>query len=157
MTRIGFAKDIHKLTKGRKLMLGGVHIPYPKGELAHSDGDVILHAISESMLGAASLGDLGKFYPTNNSKYQDIPSKEILLDSYKRIKKLGYKINNIDVSVELEKPKLAPYIAKIRNNIAKILKINVDQISIKANTNEGIGETGKGLAVIAYSIILLTK
>ena len=125
MYRIGFSKDIHKLVKGRKLMLAGVNIPFNKGELAHSDGDVIMHAISEAMLGAAALGDLGTFYPTNDKKYKNIASKEILIDTNKRIKKLKYQIENIDVSVELEKPKLAPYINKMRNNLAKILKIKL--------------------------------
>lgn len=157
MMRIGFAKDIHKLVKNRKLMLGGIHIPFDKGELAHSDGDVLLHAIAEAILGAASLGDLGKFYPTNDKKYKDIPSKEILMDVNKRIKKLKYKIENIDTSIEIEKPKLANYIDKIRFNIAKILDIKIDQISVKANTNEGLSVTGKGEAVIAYAIVLLKK
>ena len=157
MYRIGFSKDIHKLVKGRKLMLAGVHIPFSKGELAHSDGDVIIHAIAEAMLGAAALGDLGKFYPTNDKKYKNIASKEILSDTNKRIKKLKYMVENIDVSVELEKPKLAPYINKMRNNLAKILKIKSNQISIKANTNEGLCVTGKGEAVIAYAIVLLKK
>ena len=157
MYRIGFSKDIHKLAKGRKLMLAGIHIPFNKGELAHSDGDVIMHAISEAMLGAASLGDLGKFYPTNDKKYKNIASKEILIDVNKRIKKLKYQIENIDVSVELEKPKLAPYINKMRNNLAKILNIKLDQISVKANTNEGLCITGKGEAVIAYAVVLLKK
>lgn len=157
MYRIGFSKDIHKLVKGRKLMLAGIHIPFNKGELAHSDGDVIMHAIAEAMLGASALGDLGKFYPTNDKKYKDIASKEILIDTNKKIRKLKYQIENIDVSVELEKPKLAPYIIKMRNNIAKILKIKLDQISIKANTNEGLCATGKGEAVIAYAVVLLKK
>lgn len=157
MYRIGFSKDIHKLVKGRKLMLAGIHIPFNKGELAHSDGDVIIHAISEAMLGAAALGDLGTFYPTNDKKYKNIASKEILIDTNKKIKKLKYQIENIDVSVELEKPKLAPYINKMRNNLAKILKIKLDQINIKANTNEGLCATGKGEAIIAYAIVLLKK
>lgn len=138
-------------------MLAGIHIPFNKGELAHSDGDVIIHAISEAILGATALGDLGKFYPTNDKKYKNIASKEILIDVNKRIKKLKYQIENIDVSVELEKPKLAPYINKMRNNLAKILKIKLDQISIKANTNEGLCVTGKGEAVIAYAVVLLKK
>lgn len=157
MYRIGFSKDIHKLVKGRKLMLAGIHIPFNKGELAHSDGDVIMHAVAEAMLGAAALGDLGKFYPTNDKKYKNIASKEILIDTNKRIKKLKYQIENIDVSVELEKPKLSPYIDKMRSNLAKILKIKIDQISIKANTNEGLCVTGKGEAVIAYAVVLLKK
>lgn len=157
MNRIGFAKDIHKLVEGRKLMLGGLHIPFNKGEAAHSDGDVVLHAISEAMLGAAALGDLGKFYPTNDKKYKNIASKKILLDAYSRIKKLKYKIVNIDVSIELEKPKLSPYINKIRKNIASLLSLELDQVSVKANTNEGFGEVGSNKAVVAYCIIMLNK
>ncbi len=157
MMRIGFAKDIHRLVKNKKLMLGGVHIPFSKGELAHSDGDVLIHAIAEALLGAAALGDLGKFYPTNDKKYKNIASKEILIDANKRIKKLKYKIENIDASIEIEKPKLANYIDKIRSNIAKTLNIKLDQISVKANTNEGLCATGKGEAVIAYAVVLLKK
>ncbi|MCQ2796027.1 MAG: 2-C-methyl-D-erythritol 2,4-cyclodiphosphate synthase [Bacilli bacterium] len=157
MYRIGFSKDIHKLGKGRKLMLAGVHIPFDKGELAHSDGDVIIHAVAEAMLGAAALGDLGTFYPTNDKKYKNIASKEILIDTNKRIHKLKYQIENVDVSVELERPKLAPYINKMKNNLAKILKIKSNQVSIKANTNEGLCATGKGEAIIAYAIVLLKK
>ncbi|MCQ2792756.1 MAG: 2-C-methyl-D-erythritol 2,4-cyclodiphosphate synthase [Bacilli bacterium] len=157
MYRIGFSKDIHKLVKGRKLILAGINIPFIKGALAHSDGDVVMHAIAEAMLGAAALGDLGKFYPTNDKKYLNAPSRIILSDANKRIKKLGYKIVNIDVSVEIEKPKLAPYVNKMRSNLTKILKIKLDQISIKANTNEGLCATGKGEAVIAYAIVLLNK
>jgi len=155
MIRIGFAKDIHALKKGRKLMLAGINIPSEKGEVAHSDGDVVFHAISEAMLGALALGDLGKFYPTNDKKYKDIDSKIILLDVYKKVNKMKYKINNIDISVELEKPKLAKYILDMRKNISKLLKIKLDQISIKANTNEKMDAVGKNEAVIAYSVVLL--
>lgn len=155
MIRIGFAKDIHALKKGKKLILGGINIPFTKGEVAHSDGDVIMHAIAEAMLGALALGDLGKFYPTNDKKYDGIDSKFILLDVYKKVNKLNYKINNIDISVELEKPKLANYILNIRKNISKLLKIKLDQVSLKANTNEKMDAVGKNEAVVAYAIILL--
>ncbi len=136
-------------------MLAGINIPSEKGEVAHSDGDVVFHAISEAMLGALALGDLGKFYPTNDKKYKDIDSKIILLDVYKKVNKMKYKINNIDISVELEKPKLAKYILDMRKNISKLLKIKLDQISIKANTNEKMDAVGKNEAVIAYSVVLL--
>jgi len=157
MMRIGFAKDIHALKKGKKLILGGINIPSDKGEVAHSDGDVVIHALSEALLGALALGDLGKFYPTNDKKYKDIESKYILLDVMKKVNKLKYKINNIDISIELEKPKLANYILEIRKNISKLLKIKLDQVSIKAGTNEKMDATGKGVAIIAYAIVLLEK
>lgn len=157
MNRIGFSKDIHALVKNRPLMLAGLHIPYFKGEKAHSDGDVVIHALAEAMLGALALGDLGKFYPTNDKKYLNKESSYFLLDVNQKVKKVGYKIGNIDISIEIEKPKLAPYILKMRMNLAKLLKIKIEQVSIKAGTNEGFGSTGEGKAVAAYAIVLLTK
>lgn len=157
MYRIGFAKDIHRLVPNKKLILGGIHIPFTKGEDAHSDGDVVIHALSEAMLGALSLGDLGKYFPINDKRYDNIASKKILLAVDKMIKKRGYRIVNADISIEIEKPKLANYINKMRLNLSTILKIDIEQISIKANTNEKLDATGANKAVIAYAIILLEK
>ncbi|MCQ2793893.1 MAG: 2-C-methyl-D-erythritol 2,4-cyclodiphosphate synthase [Bacilli bacterium] len=155
MIRIGFAKDIHKLVAKRKLMLAGIHIPFPKGEQAHSDGDVIIHAVSEALLGALALGDLGTHFPDTDSAYKNMAGKIILSRVYTLIKKKGYYIQNIDISVELEKPKLAKYINKMRQSLADILKIKLSQVSIKASTNEGLGEVGHAQAVIANAIVLL--
>lgn len=155
MMRIGYAKDIHKLVAKRPLMLAGLRIPSNKGELAHSDGDVIIHALAEALLGALALGDLGKHFPDKDNQYKDMPGKLLLTQVKQMVKKEKYQINNIDISVELEKPKIAPYIDKMRKNLADILKINIKQISIKANTNEGFDATGEGRAVIATAVVLL--
>ena len=158
MFRIGYAKDIHRLIYGKKLILGGIEITTSKkGEDAYSDGDVVLHAISEAMLGALALGDLGTYFPNNCKKYHNIASKNIIDLIYKKIIKLGYNINNIDVSIELEKPKIISFILKIRKNISKILKINMEQISVKVNTNENMDSVGKNKAVTATAILLLNK
>lgn len=157
MYRIGFAKDIHRLVANKKLMLAGIHIPFIKGEEAHSDGDVVIHALSEAMLGALSLGDLGKHFPTNDERYENIESSKILLAVNMMVKEKGFHIVNADISIEIEKPKLSQHIIKMRKRLADLLKINIEQISIKANTNEGLGDIGNGKAVIAYAIVLLEK
>ena len=157
MYKIGYSEDIHQLVPNRKLMLGGVHIPFELGEKAHSDGDVLLHAICESIIGALALGDLGKLFPDNDDKYKDISSEYFLNKVYEMINELGYEINNIDSSIVLEKPKLSKYIDEMRNNIARILHIELNQISIKACTNEGLGEIGEGKAIKAVAITLLRK
>jgi len=155
--KIGFAKDIHKLVKNRPLMLGGIKIPSDVGEEAHSDGDVVLHALSEAMLGALSLGDLGKYFPPNDNKYKNIKSSIILNEVYKMICIKGFHIINIDISIELELIKLKNHIEDIRNSIAKLLDIDVSLISIKANTNEGFDAVGRGEAIIATCVLLLGK
>lgn len=155
--RIGFSKDIHRLVQGRKLILGGIVIPFDKGEQAHSDGDVLLHAIAESILGALALNDLGTNFPDNDPKYKDISSVLILKEVKKMMEDEGYSIVNIDASIALEKPKLQSYIEDICDNVADILDIESSKVSIKAMTNEGMGEVGKGEAVEAYAITLLSK
>ena len=155
--RVGFGSDIHKLVEGRKLVLGGVNIPFEKGELAHSDGDVVYHAIGDAILGALALGDLGKFYPDNDSKFKDIDSSVILKDIFSKMTEQGYKLNNLDVMVSLEKPKIRNYIDEMRQNIANIFKVSVDCISVKAGTNEGLDAVGQGLAVKAECIVSLEK
>ena len=155
--RIGFSKDIHRLVKGRKLIICGVVIPLEKGELAHSDGDVAYHAIAESILGALALGDLGKHFPDNSNDTKDMDSAIIVSQVYEMMKKEGYKINNLDVSISLEKPKLKNYIEEMRKNVANLLKVDISQVSIKAGTNEGCGEVGKNEAIEATSIVLLKK
>ena len=155
--RIGFSKDIHRLVEGRKLIICGVVIPFEKGELAHSDGDVAYHAIAESILGALALGDLGKHFPDNSNDTKDMDSAIIVSQVYEMMKKEGYKINNLDVSISLEKPKLKNYIEEMRKNVANLLKVDISQVSIKAGTNEGCGEVGKNEAIEATSIVLLKK
>ncbi|HHT66644.1 MAG TPA: 2-C-methyl-D-erythritol 2,4-cyclodiphosphate synthase [Erysipelotrichaceae bacterium] len=154
--RIGFASDIHRLVEGRKLVLAGVEIPSSLGELAHTDGDVVYHALSEAILGALALGDLGKFFP-GTPKFKDMDSSKIVDKIVQMMLDKNYQINNIDISITLEKPKLASYIPLMRENIAKLLKTSVNNVSVKAGTNEGIDEIGKGLAVKAEAIVLLKE
>lgn len=157
MNRIGFSKDIHRLVENRKLILAGVVVPFEKGELAHSDGDVVYHAISESILGALALGDLGKHFPDTSDDTLNMDSAIIMEYVFKKMDELGYKIANIDSSISLEKPKLKNYIELMRENIARLLHTDIANVSVKAGTNEGCGEVGKGEAVEATSIVLLEK
>ena len=152
MNRVGFSKDIHRLEKGRKFILGGVEIPFEKGEVAHSDGDVLYHAVSESILGALALGDLGKHFPDNDDKTKDMDSSLIMKRVFELMDGKGFKIGNIDTFISCEKPKLSSYIEMMRFNIANLLCTSMDNISVKAGTNEGCGEVGKGEAVEVYCI-----
>lgn len=153
--RIGFSKDIHRLVENRKLIICGEIIPFEKGELAHSDGDVVYHAVAESILGALALGDLGKHFPDNSEKTKDMDSALIVKEVVLMMKKEGFAVSNIDVFISLEKPKLKDYINKMRNNLANLLEVELNQVSLKAGTNEGCGEVGQGLAIEATSIVLL--
>lgn len=155
--RIGFGTDIHRLVEGRKLILAGVHVPAPFGELAHSDGDVVYHASMDAILGALALGDIGKLFPDNDSQYKDIDSSLLFKKVVALMKEKGYRINNIDVMVTLEKPKLKDYIVEMRNNIANVLETSIDNVSVKAGTNEGLDALGKGEAVKAEVIVLLKE
>lgn len=155
--RIGFSKDIHKLVENRKLIIGGVIVPFEKGELAHSDGDVLYHALAESILGALALGDLGKHFPDTSNETLDMDSGLIVSRVVEMMLEKGYEVNNVDIFVSLEKPKLKDYISQMRENVARLLKVELDQVSIKAGTNEKMGEVGKGEAIEASSIILLRK
>ena len=155
--RIGFGTDIHRLVEGRKLMLAGVHVPASFGELAHSDGDVIFHAGMDAILGALALGDIGKLFPDNDPQYKDIDSSLLFKKVVTLMKEKGYRINNIDVMVTLEKPKLKDYIVEMRNNIANILETSIDNVSVKAGTNEGLDALGRGEAVKAEVIVLLKE
>lgn len=155
--RVGFSKDIHRLVENRKLIIAGVEIPYHLGELAHSDGDALYHALAESILGALALGDLGKHFPDTSSKTLNMDSSLIVKEVVKMMKDKGYQVNNVDIFVSLEKPKLKDYIELMRKNVATLLEVSVDQVSIKAGTNEGCGEVGKGEAIEATSMIMLKK
>ena len=155
--RVGLGSDIHKLIEGRKLVLAGVVVPSEKGELAHSDGDAIYHAIGDAVLGALALGDLGKFFPDNDPAFKDMDSSIILGNIVSKMKEMGYKLNNLDVSVTLERPKIRKYIDEMRANIAKVFGAEVERVSVKAGTNEGLDALGQGLAVKADCIVSLKK
>ena len=153
--KIGMGYDVHKLVEERNLILGGVKIPYELGLLGHSDADVLLHAIMDSLLGAASLGDIGKHFPDTDSKYKGISSIELLKHVGNLLTKHNHKIGNIDATIIAQKPKMAPHIPKMRENIASALNISIDQINVKATTEEGLGFTGEGLGISSQSICLL--
>ena len=155
--RIGFASDIHRLVKGRRLILSGVVVPFELGEEAHSDGDVVFHAVSEAIIGALALGDLGKHFPDSDPVYKDIDSSIIVKKVVEMMKDKGCEINNIDVSITLEKPKLKDYILDMRKNLAFLLETNIENVSIKAGTNEGVGPLGRNEAVKAEAIVLLKE
>ncbi len=154
--RIGFGYDLHRLTDDRPLILGGIQIPYEKGLEGHSDADVLLHAITDAMLGALALGDIGKFYPDTDPGNKNIDSKVILADIDNIVKKKGYIIVNVDTTVIAEVPKLLPYILEIRKSISRILKIDTEKISVKATTNEGMGYLGEKKAIAVHAVVLLT-
>jgi len=155
--RIGFGTDVHKLVEGRDLILGGVNIPYEKGLLGHSDADVLVHAIMDSLLGAAALGDIGKHFPDTDDTYKGISSLVLLSKVGEILIENNYCIRNIDSTIIAQKPKLAPYIDEMRQNIADALKIPVGLVSVKASTEEGLGFTGEGLGMSAQAICLITN
>ena len=158
MMRIGHGYDVHKLVKGRKLILGGVEIPNDDiGLLGHSDADVLLHAISDALLGAAALGDIGKHFPDADPAYENADSLLLLTRVVSLLKKQGYKVGNIDATVLAQAPKLAPYIQEMRKNIAKACKMPFDCVSVKATTEEGLGFTGSKEGIAAHAVCLLEK
>lgn len=157
MLRIGNGYDVHRLVEGRKLILGGVEIPHRMGLLGHSDADVLIHAIMDALLGALALGDIGKHFPDTDEKYKGISSIKLLKEVATLIKEKGYEIVNMDSIVVAENPKLKPFIEKIRENIAEALQINVDNISVKATTEEKLGFTGREEGIKSYSVVLLKK
>jgi 2-C-methyl-D-erythritol 2,4-cyclodiphosphate synthase len=155
--RIGLGYDVHALVKDRKLIIGGVEIPYEKGLLGHSDADVLIHAIMDSILGALALRDIGYHFPDNDNAYKDIDSKVLLQRVYELMDDKDYEINNIDCVVACQKPKLKDYIDTMRDTIAKILNTDIDNISIKATTTEELGFVGRKEGISAQSICLLRK
>lgn len=155
--RVGFGYDVHRLVDGRKLILGGVDIPFAKGLLGHSDADVLLHAIIDALLGAAAKGDIGMHFPDTNGKYKNISSIKLLDETNRLIKTNNYKISNIDCTIVAQKPKLAPYIEQMKVNISNTLRINIDQISIKATTTEGLGFTGTSKGIAAYAVVCIEE
>lgn len=155
--RIGMGYDVHRLVPDRDLIIGGVKIPYEKGLLGHSDADVMLHAVMDALLGAAALGDIGKHFPDTDPAYKGISSVKLLEHVGKLIEEKGYIIGNIDATIIAQKPKMAPHIPQMRQNIAKALKISEDQINVKATTEEGLGFTGEGAGISSQAICLLEE
>ena len=155
--RIGMGYDVHRLTEDRKLVLGGVEIPYEKGLLGHSDADVLLHAVMDALLGAAALGDIGKHFPDTDPAYKVISSILLLKHVGGLLRSNGWKIGNIDATVIAQRPKLAPYIRNMCENIAEALDIDIDQINVKATTEEGLGFTGEGLGIASNAICIVEK
>ena len=154
--RIGMGYDVHKLVEGRDLIIGGVKIPYEKGLLGHSDADVLLHAISDALLGAAALGDIGKHFPDTDPAYKGISSILLLEKVGDMLAERGYWIENIDATIIAQAPKMRPYIDQMRENIAKALALDVDQVNVKATTEEGLGFTGEGLGISSQAVCMLT-
>ena len=153
--RIGLGYDVHKLTEDRKLIIGGVEIPHDKGLLGHSDADVLIHAIMDSILGALALGDIVKHFPDTDEEYKGADSMKLLEHVYNLITSKGYKIGNIDSTIIAQSPKMAPYIESMRSNISKVLNTDIDNINIKATTEEGLGFTGAKQGIASQSICLL--
>lgn len=150
--RIGHGYDVHRLVKDRDLILGGVKIPYEFGLLGHSDADVLLHAVSDALLGAASLGDIGRHFPDSDPEYKGADSMVLLAQVVKLLDEKGYTVNNVDCTVIAQKPKLAEYIEQMKNNIAGVLKIDADCVNVKATTEEGLGFTGELQGIAAHSV-----
>lgn len=157
MVRIGIGYDVHKLVEGRKLIIGGVDIPHEKGLLGHSDADVLVHAIMDSILGALALGDIGKHFPDTDESYKDINSMKLLEKTYKLMLELGYIVGNIDCVVAAQRPKLAPYIDSMREKIASVLNTSLNNINIKATTTERLGFEGREEGISSQAVCLLVK
>lgn len=155
--RIGQAVDIHQLVEGRKLILGGVEINHTKGLLGHSDADVLVHAIGESILGALALGDLGKHFPDTDPKYIGANSLDLLSHIYDMMNEMGYQIGNVDATILAERPKMAPHILQMRTNVANILKCDIEDISIKATRGEKLGFVGNEEGIVSVSVCILER
>ena len=155
MMRIGHGYDVHRLVAGRRLILGGVDIPYEKGLLGHSDAAVLTHAVMDALLGAAAMGDIGHHFPDNNPAFSGISSMELLREVMACLRAEGYAVGNLDCTVLAQSPKLAPYIAQMRRNLAGCMDVGADCISVKATTEEGLGFTGAGIA--AHAVVLIER
>ncbi|HHW60513.1 MAG TPA: 2-C-methyl-D-erythritol 2,4-cyclodiphosphate synthase [Syntrophomonadaceae bacterium] len=155
--RIGFGYDVHRLVKGRRLILGGVEIPWEKGLLGHSDADVLTHALCDALLGAAALGDIGRHFPDNDPRYKDIDSLLLLARVEAMLIEAGFSIVNVDITIVAEKPRLAPYIQDMGTNIARVLELDAGQINIKATTTEGLGPEGRGESISAQAAVLIQE
>ncbi len=153
--RIGHGYDVHRLVEGRKLILGGVEIPYEKGLLGHSDADVLTHALMDALLGAAALGDIGQLFPDTDERYAGADSVKLLQEVSQRIRQAGYQVGNVDCTVIAQRPKLAPYIPLMRQRLAEAMEIETERVSVKATTEEKLGFTGEGLGIAAHALALL--
>lgn len=152
MTRFGMGYDVHQLVENRKLIIGGVDIPYEKGLLGHSDADVLLHAISDALLGAAALGDIGKHFPDTDPRYKGADSLKLLEEVGNLLAAKGYVVGNVDATIVAQKPKMLPHIPQMRENIARVLCVDIDQINVKATTEEHLGFTGSGQGISSYAV-----
>lgn len=157
MIRIGHGYDVHRLVEGRKLIVGGVDIPYEKGLLGHSDADVLLHAIGDSLMGATALGDIGCIFPDNDPKFKDADSLVLLREVVSLLKSKGYSVVNIDATLIAQKPKMRPYIDEMRSNIASACGMDVSFVSVKATTEEGLGFTGNGEGISAHAVCIVER
>ena len=155
--RVGFGYDVHRLVEERKLILGGVDIPYEKGLLGHSDADVLVHALMDAMLGAAGMGDIGRHFPDTDSRYKGISSMILLQHVTALLAEAGYAVNNVDVTVVAQRPKLAGFISQMEQNLAQVLKVPVDAVNVKATTTEKLGFEGEGLGISAYAVCSIEK
>ena len=155
--RIGHGYDVHRLVEGRALILGGVHIPYEKGLLGHSDADVLTHALMDALLGAAALGDIGRLFPDNDDRFAGAYSVALLREVIRIIHDQGYTVGNVDCTVLAQRPKLAPYIPQMRERLCEAMGVSVEQVSVKATTEEGLGFTGEGKGIAAHAVALLEK
>ena len=155
--RIGQGYDVHKLVEGRDCIICGVKIPYEKGLLGHSDADVALHALSDALLGAAALGDIGKHFPDTDERYKGADSRMLLREVVKKISEKGYAVENADVTIVAQRPKMSPYIEQMRKNIAEDLDVDIDAINVKATTTEKLGFEGRGEGIAAMAVVLIDK
>ena len=155
--RVGHGYDVHRLVEGRKLILGGVEIPWEKGLLGHSDADVLLHALMDAILGAAALGDIGRHFPDSDERYAGADSLRLLAEVARLLNEAGYRLVNADCTILAQRPKLMPHIPQMRANIARALEADVDAISVKATTEEGLGFTGDGSGIAAHAVVLIER
>ena len=155
--RVGHGYDVHRLVEGRKLILGGVEIPWEKGLLGHSDADVLLHALMDAILGAAALGDIGRHFPDSDERYAGADSLRLLTEVARLLNEAGYRLVNADCTILAQRPKLMPHIPQMRANIARALEADVDAISVKATTEEGLGFTGDGSGIAAHAVVLIER
>lgn len=157
MIRVGQGFDVHQLVEGRKCIIGGVDIPYEKGLLGHSDADVLLHALSDAILGALGLGDIGKHYPDTDAAFKDADSYKLLVDVWRMAKEAGYRLGNVDCTIIAQKPKMAPYIPAMVERIAEALEAETSQVNVKATTTEQLGFTGRGEGIAAQAVVCLVQ
>ena len=155
--RVGHGYDVHRLVEGRKLILGGVEIPWEKGLLGHSDADVLLHALMDAMLGAAALGDIGQHFPDSDERYAGADSLQLLAEASRLLTEAGYRLVNVDCTILAQRPKLMPHVPAMRANIARVLGVEPDAVSVKATTEEGLGFTGDGSGIAAHAVVLIER